>query len=306
MGLQRQDPLSSRRARSAAGPLSGPQDGPTHHFDHVRPFDPADLRPNNPIRSYPYKEASFPPFDGALPFWPTLKRYLISFRQNPYFHSKPLPTATCTLCRRALSIPHLNPHPGQDPGDGDATVVIPCGHMFHQSCATRLFASYSHRNLHPHCPVCNLVLRYADPAVCRHSLRPFALSVDVPAPPTIPEGGVIPGACTDCRVRRAWHHLYLAEAVLLGEGTSGPAAWCMYDPLGATDETGRWVARAAMVVGLQDRFRAVIWAEGEMERRRPTWAGPWGEMPPPPDLVGDYPLEGVSGINGAAGGGEQQ
>ncbi|KXX76094.1 Cyclin-dependent kinase inhibitor FAR1 [Madurella mycetomatis] len=299
MGLQREDLLSSEKARSAARPLPGPQDG-THHFDHGRPFDSTDPRTKDSIRSYPYKEASFPPFDGDLPFWPTLKRYLISLRQNPYFHPKRLPTAICTLCSKALSIPHLNSNLGQDPS-GDPTVVIPCGHMFHYSCATRLFTSYSNRNLHPHCPVCNLVLRYANPAVCRHSLRPFVLSLDVPAPPTIPEGGFIPAACTDCRVRQAWHHLHLAETMLLGEGTSGPAVWWMYDPLRDTDEADQWAVRAGMVMSLHVGFRGVIWAEGEMERRRPTWAGSWGSLPLP-GPVGE-PLGDVSGINGAAGGG---
>ncbi|GAB1319979.1 hypothetical protein MFIFM68171_10189 [Madurella fahalii] len=254
---------------------------------------------------YPYKDKSFPPFDADLPFWPTLKRHLISFRRNPFFRSKPLPAPICTLCRKGLCIPHLNLGSEQDAG-ADPTVILPCGHMFHHSCAARLFASYSKRNHHPHCPVCNLALRYANPAICGHSLAPFVLGTAVPPPPpTIPEGGAIPVACTACRVRQSWYHLHQAETMLVGEDAGGPAAWWMYDPLGDTDETARWAERARMAAGLHHAFRGVIWGQGEMERRRPTWAGPWAEMPRP-DWTGQPCLAGAAAnamMNGAAGGG---
>ncbi|KAK4109243.1 hypothetical protein N656DRAFT_831653 [Canariomyces notabilis] len=124
-------------------------------------------------------------------------------------------------------------------------------------------------------------MRYTHPNVCTHRLQALNLGDDsnpAPVPLTIPEGGAMPFGCPTCRVGLANHYLQQIQCVLVE-----PTSVMMNDPWAGPEPefVHCWNNRAAFAGSLVNSFRAMLWAEGEVEQSRPTWAGPW--------RVPDYP-----------------
>lgn len=212
----------------------------------------ADLPPYEEVEEGPPSPARYAEGEEEG-LWHNVKAYL----RNP---NGPEPIITCPVCQvdeldiRGLGAGRYSR--GND--DIDLAVVLPCGHMIGRRCLEQSNRAREAGFLVCRCPLCNFELQYQDPECCAHTIEGiFAPSEERHSldrvPPTIPEGGLVPLVCNDCRV----------ESVTDAALELGDFVW---NPYGEFD--GDIPPRVhEFVYMMQERLR-----EQMEEERRPSWA----------------------------------
>lgn len=151
--------------------------------------------------------------------WKDVREYLEHRHDPAMVFNNHTPMALCPSCLCELDIIGLAPANGasHEAAGRPRAVVTVCGHMACARCLGAWHRSCLNAGRPVRCPVCRHDLQFAA-ADCRHPIRTWGLPVhdprvggDVssyldsgcqPIPRTLPEGGMQPDRCRQCRERR--------------------------------------------------------------------------------------------------------